>query len=122
MLPAPLDAAQLRLTVDPASLGFADTSELVRDALPWVGQERAHAATRFGLGMMEPGYNLFVLGEVGSGRSSLLRQEALAVVEGAVAANGEGARAGVSGMARDKRERERARANDAGLHHCHDNL
>ncbi len=79
MLPAPLDAAQLRLTVDPASLGFADTSELVHDALPWVGQERAHAATRFGLGMMEPGYNLFVLGEVGSGRSSLLRQEALSV-------------------------------------------
>ena len=31
-------------------------------------------AARFGLFMDQPDYNLFVLGEVGSGRSSLLRQ------------------------------------------------
>lgn len=63
----------LRLTPDPVALGFADTSALVREPLPWIGQERAHTAARFGLGMAQPGYNLFVLGEVGSGRSSLLR-------------------------------------------------
>jgi predicted ATP-dependent protease len=42
--------------------------------LPWIGQERAETAARFGLTMEQPGYNLFVLGEVGSGRSSLLQQ------------------------------------------------
>jgi predicted ATP-dependent protease len=69
-----LSPAELRLTLDPASLGFADTSELVGEPLPWIGQVRAEAAARFGLGMDAPNYNLFVLGEVGSGRSSLLKQ------------------------------------------------
>lgn len=69
-----LPPSALRLTIDPASLGFADTSELQDEALPWIGQARAEAAAAFGLGMDAPDYNLFVLGEVGSGRSSLLKQ------------------------------------------------
>jgi predicted ATP-dependent protease len=69
-----LSPADLRLTIDPASLGFADTAELQDETLPWIGQARAEAAARFGLGMDQPNYNLFVLGEVGSGRSSLLKQ------------------------------------------------
>ncbi|TAN84301.1 MAG: ATP-binding protein [Gallionella sp.] len=69
-----LPPAELRLTIAPASLGFADTSELLQYPLPWIGQERAEMAARFGLGMDQPDYNLFVLGEVGSGRSSLLGQ------------------------------------------------
>ncbi|MDO8465757.1 MAG: ATP-binding protein [Gallionella sp.] len=77
-----LTAAELRLTVDPDTLGFADTSELLEHALPWIGQERAEVAARFGLGMDQPNYNLFVLGEVGSGRSSLLRQAMQAVAAG----------------------------------------
>ncbi|MFZ3084659.1 Lon protease family protein [Rhodoferax ferrireducens] len=64
----------LRITVAPESLGFSDTSELLQLPLPWIGQERAEIAARFGLGMEQPDYNLFVLGEVGSGRSTLLRQ------------------------------------------------
>ena len=70
----PLPPADLRLTLDPAALGFADTSDLVGEALPWIGQARAEASARFGLTMDQPDYNLFVLGEVGSGRSSLLKQ------------------------------------------------
>jgi len=69
-----LTPADLRLTIAPDTLGFADTSELLHLPLPWIGQERAEMATRFGLGMDQPDYNLFVLGEVGSGRSSLLKQ------------------------------------------------
>lgn len=65
---------QLRLTIDPATLGFASTAELQDLPLPWVGQERAQAAAQFGLAMQQPDYHLFVLGEVGSGRTSLLRQ------------------------------------------------
>jgi predicted ATP-dependent protease len=71
-----LSPAALRLTIDPAALGFADTTELQQEPLPWIGQARAEAAARFGLAMDQPSYNLFVLGEVGSGRSSLLRQAA----------------------------------------------
>lgn len=70
----PLPPADLRLTLDPTALGFTDTSELQDEALPWIGQARAEAAARFGLAMDQPDYNLFVLGEVGSGRSSLLKQ------------------------------------------------
>jgi len=69
-----LPADQLRRQVDPAALGFHDTSELLDQALPWIGQARAETAARFGLRLDQPGYNLFVLGEVGSGRTTLLRQ------------------------------------------------
>lgn len=71
----------LRVTIAPESLGFSNTTELLPDPLPWIGQERAEVAARFGLGMDQPDYNLFVLGEVGSGRSTLLLQlmHALAV-------------------------------------------
>ena len=69
-----LSASQLRLTIDPTSLGFASTAELQDLPLPWIGQERAQAAAQFGLQMNQPDYHLFVLGEVGSGRTSLMRQ------------------------------------------------
>ena len=73
-----LAPADLRLTIPADALGYSDTSELLEYALPWIGQERAEIAARFGLGMDQRDYNLFVLGEVGSGRSSLLRQAMLA--------------------------------------------
>jgi predicted ATP-dependent protease len=79
---ATLSPADLRLTLDPASLGFTDTSELIEEPLPWIGQARAEAAARFGLAMDQPNYNLFVLGEVGSGRSSLLKQAMREVAAG----------------------------------------
>jgi len=69
-----LTSVDLCVTIHPESLGFSDTSELVQRPLPWIGQERAQSAARFGLGMGQPDYNLFVLGDVGSGRSSLLQQ------------------------------------------------
>ncbi|MDX8385742.1 MAG: ATP-binding protein [Gallionella sp.] len=69
-----LSPAELRLTIAPDSLGFSDTSELVDQSLTWIGQERAEMAAHFGLAMDQRDYNLFVLGEVGSGRTSLLKQ------------------------------------------------
>ncbi|MCF8211809.1 MAG: AAA family ATPase [Rhodoferax sp.] len=71
---SPLSPNYLRVRVEAQTLGFADTSELQDVPLPWIGQERAEAASRFGLAMDQPGYNLFVLGEVGSGRSTLMAQ------------------------------------------------
>jgi predicted ATP-dependent protease len=69
-----LTAAELRVRVDAAALGFADTSQLQHLPLPWIGQDRAEEAARFGMEMAQPDYNLFVLGEVGSGRTTLLGQ------------------------------------------------
>ncbi len=69
-----LQAYQLRLRIDPAQLGFASTAELVQEPFSWIGQQRAQAAAEFGLAMDPPDYHLFVLGEEGSGRTSLLRQ------------------------------------------------
>lgn len=69
-----LVAEELRRTVDPGTLGFSDTSELIHQPMRWIGQERAKQAAQFGMGMTGPNYNLFVLGEVGSGRTTLLSQ------------------------------------------------
>lgn len=74
MTPNTLQPNDLRFQLKPDALGFADTSELTQLPLPWVGQERAEQAAYFGLTLEQPDYNLFVLGEVGSGRSSLLLQ------------------------------------------------
>ncbi len=69
--------AELRLTIDVKNLLYSDTSELVSSPLSWIGQEREHAAATFGLSMEQADYNLFVIGEVGSGRSSLLKHAML---------------------------------------------
>jgi len=69
-----LEPADLSRRVEPERLGFASTRELVEQPLPWIGQSRAEAAARFGLGMALPGYNLLVVGEAGTGRTTLMRQ------------------------------------------------
>lgn len=68
-----LTPAELRLNICADALPFSDTEELLSQPLPWIGQERAQMAAKFGLSMEQADYNLFVLGEVGSGRSSLLK-------------------------------------------------
>ena len=73
-----LSLSQLRLTIDPDSLGFSDTSELSQQPLSWIGQDSALVAAHFGLSMMQADYHLFVLGEAGSGRTSLLHQAMIA--------------------------------------------
>lgn len=62
------------LTINPNAhpLGFEDTSQLLAQSSGWVGQSRAEKAAQFGLAIDQAGYNLFVLGEAGSGRSTLM--------------------------------------------------
>ncbi len=67
-----LSPPELTLQSDPAALGFADTSQLLGEMPGWIGQSRAEKAAQFGLAVDQPGYNLFVLGETGSGRSTLM--------------------------------------------------
>ena len=69
-----LTPQDLTLTINVADLGFADTSQLVGEKVGWIGQQQAEKAARFGLSMCQPDYHLLVLGEPGSGRSSLVLQ------------------------------------------------
>jgi hypothetical protein len=75
-MPAPqaLDVSALYRRCDPALLDFATTAELTDSAPTIVGQARAVEAVRFGIDIRRPGYNLFVLGEPGSGRHSAVRR------------------------------------------------
>jgi len=59
--------------VDPASLEFRTTAEL-EDLEEVLGQPRATEAIRFGIGIERDGYNLFVLGEPGTGKHSIARR------------------------------------------------
>ncbi|WP_153111093.1 Lon protease family protein [Propionivibrio limicola] len=68
-----LDAQMLYQHCDPSHLPFETTDDLAA-ATEIVGQERAVDAIRLGLDMRHPGYNLFVLGDAGSGRHSAVRR------------------------------------------------
>ncbi len=57
---------------DPALLGFADTSQ-ADQPVGVIGQERALAALDLGLNIPGDGYNIFVMGMPGTGRTSLTR-------------------------------------------------
>ncbi|MEX2159773.1 MAG: ATP-binding protein [Dehalococcoidia bacterium] len=57
---------------DPDSLGF-ETTATVPPSDGTVGQDRAVASLEFGLGIDADGYNLFVTGPIGVGRTSTLR-------------------------------------------------
>jgi predicted ATP-dependent protease len=67
-----LIADQLNLPLKATDLGFVNTSSLHLQSFPtWIGQEDAEQAAHFGLSIFEPGFNMIVLGESGSGRKSL---------------------------------------------------
>ena len=67
-----LKAPQLNIPLQASDLGFVNTSTLnTEDCSSWIGQGDASQATNFGLSLFEPGFNMLVLGESGSGRKSL---------------------------------------------------
>ncbi len=67
-----LGPSDLRRPTDPASLGFATTTEL-EDLDEIVGQDRAVAAVEFGVRMHRAGYNLYALGPEGIGKQHVIR-------------------------------------------------
>jgi lon-related putative ATP-dependent protease len=69
-----LSADALRWVCDPKDLGFKTTSDLPTEATI-VGQERGRHALQFGLGIDQRGYNIFVSGPPGTGRSTYSRGE-----------------------------------------------
>lgn len=68
-----LAASQLYQRCDPEQFPFKTTAELTTTT-EIVGQARAVDAVQFGIDIRRPGYNLFVLGEPGSGRHSVVRR------------------------------------------------
>lgn len=68
-----LDPKALYSTCDLASLGFQTTDDL-EELKEIAGQDRALEALRFGVGVRHEGYNLFVMGPSGMGKSSTTRQ------------------------------------------------
>jgi len=67
-----LQASALRLICDPKIFKFKNTSE-VKPLDTVIGQERAVQAIDFGLNMQDPGYNIFVTGLAGTGKSTIVR-------------------------------------------------
>ncbi|MBN2148603.1 MAG: AAA family ATPase [Anaerolineales bacterium] len=72
-LPAELSARALSRPCNPKSLGFSNTAELP-DLLDVIGQPRAFRALQLGSELSSPGYNTFVLGLPGSGRTTLSKE------------------------------------------------
>lgn len=78
--PAALAPHMLYRSCDPTQLDFDTTASLLdaaagggaAEAAPVIGQARAREAARYAAAMRAPGYNLFVMGEPGSGRHTLM--------------------------------------------------
>ena len=63
---------KLRRRFDPATLGFSTTAEL-EPVQGLIGQDRALRAIRFGVGIRQDDFNLFVLGPPESGKSTAVQ-------------------------------------------------
>jgi len=68
-----LSADELRWHCDPNQFEFATTAELP-PLEGTIGQDRALTAIDFGLGIHDSGFNLFILGQPGTGRSSTIKK------------------------------------------------
>src|SRR5512139_2917310 len=69
----PLSPDRLYRACDTERFTFATTAEL-DDLADGLGQVRAVDAANFGIGMRHAGYNLYVMGQPGSGKRYLVRQ------------------------------------------------
>lgn len=73
-----LTPQQLNIDINPQTLGFGNTSELLDEAQAqadtWIGQQRAFDAANFGLRLPRPRNHMLVIGEPGSGRTSLIEK------------------------------------------------
>jgi lon-related putative ATP-dependent protease len=69
-LKLPVD--KLRWECDPDQFNFATTAD-IPELEGSIGQERALKSIDFGLGMREEGFNIFLAGETGTGRSSTIK-------------------------------------------------
>lgn len=74
--------------MDAVDLPFSCTDQ-IKPPETFIGQDRAVKAIEFGLGMDAPGYNIFVSGMTGTGKSTVIRSHLETAVERRTAKNGE---------------------------------
>ena len=67
-----LTPVQLRRKFDPTDIPYASTAD-IEPCTTIIGQARGVAAIEFGMEMQSHGYNIYVLGESGTGRTSAIR-------------------------------------------------
>ncbi|MBI4161856.1 MAG: AAA family ATPase [Acidobacteria bacterium] len=65
---------QLRWRCDPKQFPFEVTAEIGECPIDIIGQPRAMSALKVGFDLRSDGYNIFVAGEVGTGRSTAVRK------------------------------------------------
>lgn len=70
-----MSADQLRWVCDPHTLPFKTTAELQGADEVIVGQDRAVRALDLGLTLHQPGYNVYIAGPVGTGRTTYTRKK-----------------------------------------------
>ena len=75
-----LPAEQLRWRCDEDCFSFQCTDELI-PLQEFIGQDRAIRAIEFGLGVDQPGYNIFVAGLTGTGKSTVVKKYLESVVK-----------------------------------------
>ena len=68
-----LEVSKLRAQIDPELLPFDNTTMLEALEEKVVGQERAIDAIKFGMGMKESGYNIFIAGPAKAGLTYMAR-------------------------------------------------
>lgn len=73
--PAELPPDKLRWRCDASKFRFETTDDLAEGPIAIIGQPRAMAALKLGLTIRNPGYNVFVAGDVGTGRSTAVRRQ-----------------------------------------------
>ncbi|MGJ0485072.1 MAG: Lon protease family protein [Methylomicrobium sp.] len=73
-----LPVESLKLHID---LSGVDLKEMSTPDTPILGQTRAQSALEFGVAMTRPGYNIYVMGELGLGRLSMITQHLNALAE-----------------------------------------
>jgi len=67
-----LSSTQLRRTCSPDFMSCQNTSQL-QPLQEIIGQERAVRALKFGLGITDKGFNVYVAGSLGTGRTTAVR-------------------------------------------------
>ena len=72
--PYRLAPERLRWRCDPGQFAFETTEDMQDCPIHIIGQDRAMEALRLGLSMGSEGYNIFVTGDVGSGRSTVVKR------------------------------------------------
>jgi predicted ATP-dependent protease len=73
-----LSIESLKLNVDLTGFKFSETPRLYNSIL---GQPRAQSALEFGVAMPNPGYNIFVMGEPGLGRLTMITDHLYAIAQ-----------------------------------------